>query len=340
MKGAITIRDIANACGCSVTTVSFVLNNKCDNIGEETILKVRKAVKELGYAPSFSAASLKTKKSQVVGMLIPDIENDYYIKLIKRLEALLYEKNYGLLILSTNDSFEKELSAIDMFKRRGIDYLILVPGIESLKEENSKTYQKCLENLPFNHLILDRKITNFDSLEVLNDDILGGKIATEMLINNGYNKIACITGPHDVSSSIMRLEGYKQCLAKHNLDFDPSLIFEGNYRYESGKKIGEEILKHKDIDAVFAFNDLMAYGFYTTCINNNVSIGKDIQIIGYDDSNFSTLITPSLTTIRPDVDKISETIFKIIFDDAITTNKKGSYLIEPTLIIRKSVEVK
>lgn len=330
-----TIKDIAKLSNTSITTVSFVLNGRHDKVSKETIENVQKIIKEIGYVPSINASSLKSGLTKSIGLIIPDIENEYYSRISKRLSNELDKLGYSLLILNSNDNFKKELIAIDSLVKRNIDYLIIAPSIEALKEENQNKFKEILENLPFEYLIIDRKVNFNNHISILNDDYYGAKLATEYLLSKGYKNIACITGPNDVSSSKERLRGYKDALKEEGVSFNKNYIFEGDYYFYSGKISALKIFENKNIDAIFAFNDLMAYGVYESALKNNIKIGQDIALMGYDDNSFSSLIYPCLTSTRPNINKMCEKIIEVIFDKKPILDSEIK--IKTKFIVRESV---
>lgn len=332
----ITIKDVAKKANVSVTSVSFVFNGKDSKVSKETKELVLRVANELGYQPDNNARYLRTHKSNMVGFICPDICNGYYSTIAKKLEDKLNENNFTLLIGNSAYTIDKEINYIQEFAGRRVDYLAIIPCADSLKtNKNQAMLAKALKNSGLPYIVLDRR-TNFDKhLELSNDDIYGSKMATSYLLDRGYKRIACITGPNNVSSSIDRLKGYAEALNEHGIEFDETIIKEGNYSNESGAKCALELLDDKvDFDAVFAFNDLMAYGVYQAFGERNISIPNDKAIIGCDDLYFSSLINPGLTTIKPDLDKMVDLI-----SDAIVhgSNKEGSFAIKPSLVVRSSV---
>ena len=332
----VTIKDVAKKANVSVTSVSFIFNGKDYKVSKETKELVLKVADELGYHPDNNARSLRTHKSNTVGFICPDICNGYYSTIAKKLEDKLNKNNFTLLIGNSTYTLNKEINYIQEFAARRVDYLIIIPCADTLKtNKNQSLLEKTLKESGLFYIVLDRR-TNFDKhFELSNDDIYGAKMATSYLLDKGYKRIACITGPNNVSSSIDRLKGYIEALKEHNIRFDSSLIKEGNYSNESGIKCAQELLdENLDFDAVFAFNDLMAYGVYQTFGEHNISIPNDKAIIGCDDLYFSSLISPNLTTIKPNLDKMVDLISDVIISGK---NRDGSIVIKPTLVIRSSV---
>lgn len=332
----VTIKDVAKKANVSVTSVSFIFNGKDYKVSKETKELVLKVADELGYHPDNNARSLRTHKSNTVGFICPDICNGYYSTIAKKIEDKLNKNNFTLLIGNSTYTLNKEINYIQEFAARRVDYLIIIPCADTLKtNKNQALLEKTLKESGLSYIVLDRR-TNFDKhFELSNDDIYGAKLATSYLLDKGYKHIACITGPNNVSSSIDRLKGYIEALNEHNIRFDSSLIKEGNYSNESGIKCAKELLdENLDFDAVFAFNDLMAYGVYQAFGEHNISIPNDKAVIGCDDLYFSSLISPNLTTIKPNLDKMVDLISDVIESGK---NRDGSIIIKPTLVIRSSV---
>lgn len=333
----VTIKDIAEAANVSITTVSFVLNGKVDNISQETVDTVMKACKDFHYEKNYFASSLKSKVTKTIGLILPEISDAYYSSIAATMDKVLEERGYTLLIANSENSFERELSLYKHMEARQVDYLIILPASVSLKKENHNKLKDALEEISVKYAILDRE-TNFGNhIEVVNDDMLGGSLATDYLIKKGHKRIACITGPKDVSSSDNRLKGYMESLKKSGLPIDESLIYVGDYKFNTAREIAKKIVQRNDVDAVFAFNDVSAYALYDIYAENDKKIGRDISIVGFDDNSFSSLISPALTTVRQDIKKICETaVDELLKSDS----KNGVITISPTLVERKSVCVK
>ena len=332
--GNVTIKDVAKRANVSITTVSLVLNNKAQNISKETIENVRRACRELNFERNHLATSLKTKVSYTIGLILPEIDNGYYSRIVSCLDSILSEKGYRLFTVFSNNDFKREIELYDLMVSRRVDYLLILPSSSSLLIENKKTLEEALNNIPIKFVILDRKTKLNHHVEVVNDDRYGASLAIEYLISKNHKRIACITGPHNVSSSDERLQGYKETLKKHNISFDKTLVYEGDYSFDKSRDLSLELLKRKDVDAVFAFNDTSAYALYEVCNLYGLKVGKDISVVGFDDNKFSNLISPSLTSIRQDIRTICQTAVKELFNDDNTSKVID---IAPTLVERESV---
>lgn len=334
MNSQVTIKEIAKEANVSITAVSFVLNGKENNVSKETAERILGVCKKYNFKPNYIASSLKSKNCKTVGCIVPDLENNYYSRLIVRLEELLKEEGYTVLITSSGYSIENCLSSIDELLNRKVGFLVIIPP-SSLFYKNSE-FAKTTLNLEIPYVVLDRKIGESKNKAVVTDDVQGGYLATNYLIDKGFKRIAAITGPSGVSSSENRLDGYKKALENAGISYDSSIIFEGDYRFESGEELAKKIFdEHKDVDAIFAFNDLMAYGVYRASDERGIKIGKDISLVGYDDNRFSSLISPGLTTIRQDIDSLCHAVITELFNEDRSPKLVS---IEPTLVERESVK--
>ena len=334
MNNQITIKDIASEANVSITAVSFVLNGKEGSVSKETAARILDVCKKYNFKPNYIASSLKSKNSKTVGVIVPDLENNYYARLIVRLEEYLKELGYTALITSSGYNIDNCQNSVEDLLSGKVGSLVVIPP-SSLFYKNSE-YAKMTLNLEIPYVVLDRKIGDNKNKAVVTDDVHGGFIATKYLIDKGHKRIAVISGPNGTSSSDNRLDGYKKALEIAGISYDSSIIFEGDYRFESGESFGKEIFKnHKDIDAIFALNDLMAYGIYRAASECGVKIGKDISVVGYDDNMFSSLISPKLTTIRQDIDSLCKAVISELFNEDRTPKLVS---IEPTLVERESVK--
>lgn len=335
----VTIKDVAKKANVSITTVSLVLNNKTEyaNISNETIDHVKKVAEELHYFKNHMASSLRSKVTKTIGLIVPEINNGYYSRIVDKFDEILVKKSYTLLIAISNNNFEKEMSLFNQMIERHVDYLIYLPSSIALRKENSELLEKTLKQLPIKFVVLDRKTKINHHVEVINDDVCGASLGVEHLIERGYRRIACITGPKGVSSSDDRLKGYCDVLEKHHIPFDEDIIFEGNYGFDKAVEISKKIVARDDIDAVFVFNDLMAYALYFVCDKFGKRVGTDLAVVGFDDNTFSALITPSLTSVGQDIDMICKTAVDCLFDDE---NERQVIKITPHLAKRKSVGFK
>ena len=290
MKKRTNIKDIALASGVSITTVSLIFNNKANSIPQETLDRVKQIAKEKGYQPNAIASSLKTKKTKMIGYVMPSIENNFFAEIAQRVEKIVGTYGYNIIICSSNDKFEKDYSSISTLSSRMIDFLIYCPSTETLTNGNLKRINELLSTINIPYVVVDRQLDGDIKNKVVCDDHQGGVIATQYLIDNGHRCIGCITGPLETSSAQNRFAGYVDCLMNNHIAYDRKLVQYGNFDVNSGYEAAKELLKEENITAIFACNDLMAYGAIKAIKEAKKSIPKDISLIGYDDLIYSQLL--------------------------------------------------
>lgn len=332
-----TIKDVAERCGYSIATVSLVLNNKKVSIPQTTRDKVWKAATELGYRPNQLAVSMITKKTNVLGLVIPDNSNIFFADISKAIEVAAHRAGYNLIYGNSDNNPQRDLEYLEMFVDRRVDGIIYAKST-ALDFRNNKEVTRFFKERTTPIVAVDRVVEDSSICSVVLDHFRGGYLAANYLLASGHTRIGCFTGPHDLESSQERLAGCKRAFAEAGISFDSSLVYEGNYQAGSEEQALEYFLGKK-VTAVFVFNDIMAYGLYREARRRNLSIPKDLSVVGFDDVFFSELIRPALTTVRQPVAEMGEcaveTLVRLIREE--TKPEQSSYVFTPELIVRDSV---
>jgi len=332
-KMKVTIKDIAKAAGVSTATVSKVLNNKDQRITAKTRALVLKIAKEKKYIRNSMARSLVTRKTNTIGLILPDITNPFFPELARGAEDKANEAGYMIMFANTDDSAEKETRYLNMLAEKMVDGIILTQSAH--KEGNAKT----LEALKLPIVLIDRDMA-LDNIKgrVLVDNFKGAYEGVSYLIEKGYKKIAFITGPFSTTTSKDRLKGYEKALEDYNISFNESLIFEGVYKGEWGTEATEMILEQKlDIDAIFCGNDLIAINVIKTLKQNNIKVPEDLAIIGYDNIKISEMIEPALTTVNQPVYEMGYQAVELLINILEGRIQEKTIQLESNLVIRGSV---
>lgn len=334
-----TIRDIAQAAGVSVSSVSLVLRNKECRISEETKAKIRQVAQELNYVPNQIAVSLVTKKTRTIGLVYADMLNPFYAELAVGVERSTYLQDYSLLICNCDEMVDRCVDNISLLESRCIDGFVLQPPetINSSPVQLKKLQDK-LNSCTIPYVILDRAIHDVYHDYVAADHQLGGYLAADYLIKMGHTRIGCITGSMSDYGTRRRLKGYQEALAAHNIEYDPSLVYEGLYAIESGYR-GAQVLFQKGITAIFAFSDLIACGVQRAAMEQGISIPYDLSIVGYDDSSIANLCPVPLTTIRQPIELLGRRACEILLErinSPTNIHNYQDYFYPPMLIQRSS----
>ncbi len=334
-----TIKDIARLCGVSVTTVSRVLNNKTKSIGKDTVIKVQNKIDELGYRPNSIARSMITGKSHTIGLVIPDNSNPFFAELARRVEDIGFKKGYSVILCNTDNDEEKESAYINTLISRQIDGIAYI-SFGSSCDTTARLRKTSLPFVEVGHNIIGSK---YGSVPI--DYQNGGYIATKHLIKMGHKRIGCISGGHAFRHNEQRLDGFRQAMNEAGLEVRNDLIVAGDFRMDGGERVMNQLLElPKPPTAVFAFNDMMAFGAIRAVKSAGLSVPDDISIVGYDNTSFGQISDPSLTTVDHPVSKIAEIIMDMLFSNMNSgTESSDSFpsdvVIIPSLVQRDSTSV-
>ncbi len=330
VKKYITLKDIAKKAGVSVNTVSRALNNKPD-ISKETKKKIIQIAKELNYRKDFTASSLRRKESKIVGVILADSANPFYSEVLKGIEAASKDFGYNIILINSERNYTQEASAVNILLSRRIDGLLLSPVQEKIDDI------KELISLKIPLVIFARHFEDLPVNEVRSDDIKAGYLATNHLIQRGAKNILMINGYLHKSPAKLRLEGYKRALKEHNLPIRDELIIVGDIGMEDGEKAVDKALSQgMSFDGIFAYNDMLALGAMKALKKKGIKIPKDIKIVGCDDILFSSVTTPSLTTIRVKKYEMGFEAFKLLIKVLRGKKRIEKKVLDVELIVRES----
>ncbi|MGX8833045.1 LacI family DNA-binding transcriptional regulator [Amedibacillus sp. YH-ame6] len=332
----VTIKDIAKEVNVSVSTVSLVLNEKPCRVSKDTRTAILNVAKKYNYQVNQAARSLVTKRSNIIGIIIPDIENLFFSSLCKKLEECCLAKGYMLIIVNSNDKEEEDLRLLNMLVSRGVDGIFITPSNEALVR--GERLPQALENLTTPYVVVDRPFENMDACSVSFDNKEGAQLAIAYLIEKGHTKIGCIgsrvSANHNGST---RVQGYLEAMKHAGLEVYDRYIFEGNYRHQDGYEAGVKIME-SDLTAVFICNDMMTLGFIQCLSDYQKTYPKDYSIISYDNMINPYIVGDKITAVSQNVMNLAQTSCELMFDliKHKEVNKKN-YKLKPELIEGKSV---
>lgn len=328
----VTLKDIAEKVGVSKATVSMVLNNKNINVSEATRNKILKVVKELNYIPNSAARSLSTNKSQIIGIILPDIENPFFSEVARAIEDVANQYNYNVILCNTDNERHKEEQYIKLLISKLVDGIIFLTGIESSKDI------KMLRDNNVSFVLVDRYVENSNQVNgvyCLNEE--GVQLGIDYLLNNGKKKIAFITGPMDLNISKQRLNGYKKAMRIKKI-YDENLIFEGDFTIDGGIAVTKKIIaSNMKLDAIFYGNDAMALGGMKVLLRAGYNIPHDISIMGFDNIKISNFIEPALTTVSQPIYNMGKQACELLIESINNKGTNKQIYFHPKLIIRDTV---
>lgn len=329
-----TIKDIAEELGVSVTTVSLIINNRPCRISEETRKNVWRLVQKYNYTPNYNARALVTKKTQTIGLIVPDIGNSYFSELVKGVTRAAQQEEYSVVFCSSDNSGKNDIQNTSLLISKQIDGLILAPSLCKSNRQDIAQFNDLAQrnNLPV--VLADRAIPYSSFNCVQSNNRQGGHSAAEFLLQLGHKKIGCITGPLEVDSARQRYQGYADALQKAGIPLNPCFVVEGDYQMESGAQ-GAQLLLQQGITALFACNDMMALGAMREIRRQKLKLPRHISLIGFDGINVCDLLDPPLTTIRQPLYQVGKSAFQLIARLIQTPNSKmQTIMLPPTLVER------
>jgi len=331
----INIKDVAKKAGVSTATVSRVLSD-FPGVREKTKIKVLKAVKKLNYEINAVARSLRQKKTNSIGIIVGNVLSQFYSEIAKSVEDTANKFGYHTILCNGDENPKKELEYLRILKSHRVDGIILVPT-----GKNSK-YIYNLISTRIKVIFLDRLVEGVNCDAVLVDNILSAYKAVKHLIDQGYKKIGIVNGYLDRTTGVERLEGYLRAIEEAGITIDDSLIKISNFKKESGRKLTEELLRQQNKpEAIFTTNIDMSMGALIAIKKTGLIIPDDIGIVCFDDSDWASILEPSITVVRqPEYQMGSmaaELLIKSIENKRNDSNKAPNMVVLDTeLIIRES----
>lgn len=329
---AITIQDVARRAGVSVSTVSRVLNWKSD-VSEETIEKVHAIVRELGYASSLAARGMRSHRTNVIGLIMPDVASPYTHAVMRGVNRAIANLDTDLLIY-TSGSWEKE--DMDHYERSYV--MLLNGGITDGVIVVTPTSTHFRTHAPL--VIIDPNNETPDFPAVISTNREGALAVMSYLTGLGHRRIGCITGRLTQASANQRLQGYKDGLAAAGIPVDEELIALGDYTTEVAINCARKLLSLADRPtAIFAANDMSAMGVYQVARELGLCIPGDISVIGFDNLREAAYLNPPLTTVDQFLEKTgtvaTEMLIKLAKGETLSI-ENNLYTIPTQLVIRDS----
>lgn len=333
IKKRITIADVAAAADVSMMTVSRAMNGR-DGINHETRERILKIAADLEYRPSQIARGLVTRQTTTLGLVMPDVANPFFAQIARGAEDVAYAHDYNLFLINTAEDIDREKRALNSLLEKDIDGAIICSSRLSQIEIMS-----FLEQLPAAVLVnreLDVPNLKIATLNV--NDCSGAMIAIDYLIDQGRKHIAMIAGPQTSISSQRRLDGYQTGLRTHDLPFSMKRVQNCFPTTQAGEAAAFTLLERcPEVDAILAFNDLVAIGVLRACLQMGKRVPQDIAIIGADDIPLAGLTNPSLTTLHVDLNALGEqAMFALLHLIDAPTEAAKKIVIQPELLIRES----
>lgn len=299
------IKDVAKLAGVSPSTVSRTLSQKVF-VEEATKKRVMDAVKELDYKPNLAARSLKESKTKLLGLVIPDIQNPYYPKIVKYIEEFAYLKGYSIILCDAMEQVEREKEYFTALEKLFVDGIIFLPSSDSLE------HIRCfIDSIPL--VLINRKFDEDKITCVLGDDYDGGYTVGRYLLEQGHRNIACIMDDKKRQYNEARLDGILRAYKERNLFYDDHYLIRDVKNVEDAYERTMKMLAYRDRPtAIFVFSDILVPGVYYAVNRSGLKIPSDISVIGYDDTFLSQFMVPPLTSFEHPAREIAQMALDIL----------------------------
>lgn len=333
----VTMKDVAEKSGFSIATVSAVING-VPVVSLKAKEQILKTIEDLGYRPNAVARSMKTSKTLSIGIIVRDITNPFYPKVISSLEEVAWSYGYEVFLCNTENDIQRERKYVDNLIGKRVDGFI----ITTAQLEREEYYEK-LRKLKIPYVFLNRKPE-----QLLEDEFFVGtdnRLAVEKVIDHlaeiGYQKISFLNGPLHLSTFLERYNGFLSGMKKHQLQVEQKWISIGDYSQEKGCEFARNLIREKDVPEVMVCSsDLLAFGVYDAFKKCGIRIPDDIALMGLDNNPFSHLI--DLSSVDMQHKAMGEISMKILVDllcKQQVISESREVLLEPQLVLRKSCGV-
>ncbi|MFF2481324.1 LacI family DNA-binding transcriptional regulator [Paenibacillus sp. NPDC058071] len=327
------IKDVAKHAGVSVTTVSRVLNGE-KYVKDDLKARVKKAIDELGYSPSHIARSLVRNKTNLIGVIVPDITSSFYSSILGSIEQSTNLNDYNLIVGNIAEDEDKEYKYLQVFKEMRVEGIIIMH--EKLNDETRELIGKLGVPVIFSSV----KPVEQPFISVIIDDFHAAYDAACHLIELGHKRIAFIGGDmRDVTSGQNRYIGYIQALKDHGIEVAKEYIHFGDYKTPSGYEIMKQLLACAERPtAVFAVSDDMAVGAMNCIHDHGLSVPDDLSVMGFDGSQLTELVRPRLTSMEQPIQEMGKetvnVLLKLISGEQSVAN--SDVILKHKLVVRES----
>lgn len=327
MTRKVTIRDLAEAAGVSVTTVSQILNGKGERFSIETRQRVHQLQEDLGYVPDFNARNLIMKSAQTIGVLVPNLGNPFFSMFIRGVQQTSRERHFIPLIFGANHDEQLESYYLQELIKRAVDGLIIASAsitgeaIDNILKKNGIPY-----------LLIDQNGgPSVDRIRV--DDEQGGQLAARHLLTLGHQRIVVVMPEHPTQNLRIRLTGFKAQLVDQQIPLADSAVITSPMTKLGGYQATAAVLAQHPT-AVFAINDETALGLMRGLHEQGVRVPDDISVLGYDDIDLDEYVVPKLTTIHQPVVTMGQQATELLIN-RVQNQRQPAQMVDLPVVLKQ-----
>ena len=326
-----TIKEVAKQAGVSVATVSRVLNDN-PTVGAELRAKVLEAVETLHYQRDRVARSLRVRTTQILGLIISDIQNPFFTSVVRGVEDIAHQNAYALLLCNSDEDPVKEQLYIETMLAERVAGVIIAP----VRETDNYSRTLLCAGVPV--VSMDRRMCDLAVDTVVVDNVQGVCQAIHHLLGLGHRRIGLITGPEHTTTGRERLEGYKKALVEHGTEWQENLIKIGDFKLRSGYRLACELLEmDHPPTAIFTGNNLTTLGALNAIRDMKLKVPQDVSIIGFDDMPSAPCLDPPLSVVAQPTYQLGTTAAKLLLQRLAGEREEiEEVTLQPFLIIRGS----
>lgn len=334
--GPVTLEHVARAAGVSTSTASRALAGKARQcrISEKTEQAILLAARGLGFQASHVARSLRTRRSGLIGLVVPDASNPFFAAIARKATIVAEQHGLSTLLADSHDSSDHEMDLLTHLQSRQVEGLIICPIGES------NAHLRRLERSGANVVVVDRWFSDVQLPTVTSENEQGAAAATTAIIEQGHRRIGCLQGRPGTSTNEERLRGFRRALAAHHIDADATLIRGNDFSEASGYRSTCELLDtHPDLSAVFALGNQNALGALRAFAERRLTVPDDVSLVTFDDAPFAEYLAAPLSVIRQDVETIGGRAVELLIEQIRTGHKPDPLLhrVPTEFVSRQSV---
>lgn len=317
---AVTIKDIARALNLSTSTVSRAIRGSYE-ISESTKKLVLEYVEKVNYRPNPIALSLRENKSRSIGIIVPEIANNFFSNAINGAEEVAQERGYHVMIFQSHESAEKEIACLENSLSRKLDGVIM--SLSGNTQDYSFFESLLFDEFPI--VFFDRVPHSLKANKVVANNFQGAFEATEHLIKIGRKRIAHVTSPPVLSITKERLAGYKAALEKNGIPYDVNLVKYAEFNYNTISEIITNLIHIEKPDALFTASDRLALSSFEAIRSLNVKIPEEVAIVGFSNLEVAHLLFPPMTTVTQPAGNLGAEATRILIDTIENKRKTAGY---------------
>jgi len=329
----VTVANVAERAGVSVATAGRVLSGR-GYASEQARKAVLDAAREIGYVPNQIARSLRTRRSQLAGLLIGDVENCFYSSIAKNVELVAKDAGYHVVLCNSNDDPATEKECLQLLEGMRVDGIIITPT------GRNASYLRRLGEQGTTIVQIDRHVDGLKADAMLLDNTAGARIAVSHLIEAGHSRIGLLTGPPDLLTARDRQAGYEQALGEHGIGIASELIKAGSFLHDHAIEAATALLQlNPPPSAIFAANNVLAEGCFVALSAAGMKVPKDMSMIAFDDVPWMSMVDPQVTAVRQPVADMARSAAEVLLRRLRQDGQRSpsTSVFQSELIVRGSV---